>query len=137
MCLQDLVKSAYQKINFLISKPKRMLWVLKRTVSMNRSFEHPKHMLKLMGKENIIIQFDTQKVCLSKPMYLGMQELWLLVSLVTLCALKFFAIKWTENMILFMSPKGFTGFYQGFKTGFWETWTQDCTSLLNFHRRQC
>ena len=25
-----------------------MLWVLKRTVSMRQSFEHPKHMLKLM-----------------------------------------------------------------------------------------
>ena len=36
-----------------------MLWVLKRTVSLRRffwshldgSFEHPKHMLKLMGKK--------------------------------------------------------------------------------------
>ena len=29
-----------------------MLWVLKRTVSMRRGFfEHPKHMIKLMGKE--------------------------------------------------------------------------------------
>ena len=27
-----------------------MLWVLKRTVSMRRFFEHPKHMLKIMGK---------------------------------------------------------------------------------------
>ena len=33
-----------------ISQPKHMLWVLKRTVSMDSSFEHPKHMLKLMGK---------------------------------------------------------------------------------------
>ena len=31
-------KSAYQKIIFLISKPKHMLWVLKRTVSMRRFF---------------------------------------------------------------------------------------------------
>ena len=29
-----------------------MLWVLKRTVSMRRVFfEHPKHMIKLMGKK--------------------------------------------------------------------------------------
>ena len=28
-----------------------MLWVLKRTISMRRSFEHPKHMFRLMGKE--------------------------------------------------------------------------------------
>ena len=33
-----LVKSAYQKINFLISQPKHMLWVLKRTISMRRFF---------------------------------------------------------------------------------------------------
>ena len=43
-----LVKSAKQKFNFVISQPKHMLWVLKRTVSMRR---HPKHMLKLMGKK--------------------------------------------------------------------------------------
>ena len=33
-----LVKSAYQKCYFLISQPKYMLWVLKRTVSMRRFF---------------------------------------------------------------------------------------------------
>ena len=27
-----LVKSAYQKVNFLISQPKHMLWILKRTL---------------------------------------------------------------------------------------------------------
>ena len=31
-------KSAYQKIIFLISQPKHMLWVFKRTVSMRRFF---------------------------------------------------------------------------------------------------
>ena len=31
-------KSAYLKIIFLISQPKHMLWVLKRTVSMRRFF---------------------------------------------------------------------------------------------------
>ena len=35
-------KSAYLKIIFLISQPKRMLWVLKRTVSMRRFFWAPK-----------------------------------------------------------------------------------------------
>ena len=40
----DEDESAYQNINFLISEPKHMLWVLKRTVSMR----HPKHMFKLM-----------------------------------------------------------------------------------------
>ena len=29
-------KSVYQKVIFLISQPKHMLWVLKRTVSMRR-----------------------------------------------------------------------------------------------------
>ena len=48
-------KSAYQKINFLISQPKHMLWVLKLTVSMRRFFQHPKHMFKLMGKKIITI----------------------------------------------------------------------------------
>ena len=36
--LRTLVKRAYQKNNFLISQPKHMLWVLKRTVSMRRFF---------------------------------------------------------------------------------------------------
>ena len=44
-------KSVYLKIIFLISQPKHMLQVLKRTVSMRGFLEHPKHMLKLMGKE--------------------------------------------------------------------------------------
>ena len=35
-------KSAYQKIIFLISQPKHMLWVLKRTVSSRRFFWAPK-----------------------------------------------------------------------------------------------
>ena len=34
----DIVKSACQKNNFLISQPKHMLWVLKRIVSMRRFF---------------------------------------------------------------------------------------------------
>ena len=40
-------KSVLQKNNFLISQPKHMLWVLKRTVSMRRFFWAPKaYMLK-------------------------------------------------------------------------------------------
>ena len=35
---RPLVKSAYQTINFLISQPKHLLWVLKRTISMRRFF---------------------------------------------------------------------------------------------------
>ena len=34
-------KSEYLKIIFLISQPKHMLWVLKRTVSMRRFFRLP------------------------------------------------------------------------------------------------
>ena len=49
------VKSVYQKCIFLISQPKHMLWVLRRTVSMRRSFEHQKHMLNLMGKKIFVI----------------------------------------------------------------------------------
>ena len=46
---EALVKSAYQKFNFLISKPKHMLWVLKRTVSMRRFFWAPKTFVKIDG----------------------------------------------------------------------------------------
>ena len=46
-------KSALLNINFLISQPKHMVWVLKRTVSM-------KHIFKLMGKEiNAILGAQT------------------------------------------------------------------------------
>ena len=43
-----------------------MVWVFKRTVSMRRSFEHPKHMLKLMG-QNIFSIFTIKVFCLSDP----------------------------------------------------------------------
>ena len=36
--MSDRYKSAFRKINFLISHPKHMLWVLKRIVSMRRFF---------------------------------------------------------------------------------------------------
>ena len=37
-CIRALVMIAYQVIICLISQPKHMLWVLKRTVSMRRFF---------------------------------------------------------------------------------------------------
>ena len=40
--IRPLVKSVYPKANFLISQPKYMLCVLKRTVSMRRFFWAPK-----------------------------------------------------------------------------------------------
>ena len=46
---RTLVKSVYQKINFLISQPKHMLWALKRTVSMRRFFRAPKTFVKTDG----------------------------------------------------------------------------------------
>ena len=53
-------KSMYLKIIFLISQPKHVLWVLKRTVSMTGSFEHPKLLFKLIGKEiNAILGAQT------------------------------------------------------------------------------
>ena len=50
---RTLVQSAYQKINFLISQPKHMLWELKRTVSLRRFFWAPKTYVKTDGLENI------------------------------------------------------------------------------------
>ena len=46
---RPLVKSAYQKNNFLISQLKHMLWVLKRTVSMRPFFGAPKTYAKNYG----------------------------------------------------------------------------------------
>ena len=50
---RPLVKSAYQKYNFLISQPKHMLLVLKRTVSMRRFFGAPKTYAKNYRYEKI------------------------------------------------------------------------------------
>ena len=36
---------------FLLSLSKHLLWVLKRTVSSDSSFEHPKHMFKLTDQK--------------------------------------------------------------------------------------
>ena len=52
-CRRSLVKSAYQKITFLISQPKHVLWVLKRTFSMRRFFRAPNSYVQTDGLENI------------------------------------------------------------------------------------
>ena len=54
------------KNDFLISQPKHMLWVLKRTVSMGRFFWVPKTYVKTDGLENIY-NFTLKFFCLSKP----------------------------------------------------------------------
>ena len=48
---RPLDKSALLEINFLISRPEHMLWVLKKTVSIRWSFRAPKKMFKLMDKK--------------------------------------------------------------------------------------
>ena len=48
---RPLVKRVYQKINFHTPQLKHKLWVLKRTISMKLFSEHPKRMLKQMGKK--------------------------------------------------------------------------------------
>ena len=51
--IKPLVKFAYQKINFLISPPKHHIVGTQknRLNDLDGSFEHPKHMLKVMGKK--------------------------------------------------------------------------------------
>ena len=51
-------KSAKSKINFLISQPKHMLWVLKRTVSMRQ-------MLKLTDKKINYLTLKILTICTS------------------------------------------------------------------------
>ena len=61
-----LVKSVYQKINFLISQPKHMLLVLRRTASMRQFFWAPKTYDKIDGSRNIKnLLFYAQKFGLS------------------------------------------------------------------------
>ena len=54
-CIRALVMSAYKVIHCLISQPKHMLWVLKRTVTMRRFFLAPNYRLKLMCKKILTI----------------------------------------------------------------------------------
>ena len=53
MALQ--AKECVMKIYLFHFQSKHMLWVLKRTVSMRRSFEDPNYILKLTGKKNVRI----------------------------------------------------------------------------------
>ena len=56
-----VVKSAKRKLNFLISKSKYMLWILKNRLNETVLLKHSKrietvlHMLKLMGKKILTI----------------------------------------------------------------------------------
>ena len=50
---RSLVKSAYQKNDFLISQPKHTLWVVKRTVSLRQFFWAPKTYVQADGFEKI------------------------------------------------------------------------------------
>ena len=69
---RTLDKSVFRKTIFLISQPKHMLWALKRTVSMRRSYEQPKHMLKQMGKK--IFTILRSKILFMKPVYISRRE---------------------------------------------------------------
>ena len=65
--LRTLVKSAYQKTNLLISQPNICCGYSKEPSQWDSSFEHPKHMLKLIGKK--IFAILRWHFCLSKPVY--------------------------------------------------------------------
>ena len=52
---RTLGKSVYQKCNILISQPKHMVWVLKRSLNETVLLSTQKNMLKLMGKKIFII----------------------------------------------------------------------------------
>ena len=64
----DEVESAYQNIIFLISEPKHMLWVPKRTVPIRRFFLAPKTYVQTDGLETIyyftLIIFVYLNVCI-------------------------------------------------------------------------
>ena len=72
---RPLVKSVYQKNNFLISQPKHMLWVLKRTVSMRLFFWAPKTYVKTYRYENIYNFTLTQFVYLNLYLFEIVQEI--------------------------------------------------------------
>ena len=60
---RPLVKGAYQKFIFLISKPNICCGYSKEPSQLDGSLGHPKHMFKLMGKE--IFTILRSKLCLS------------------------------------------------------------------------
>ena len=54
---RPLNQACNEKLSYF--QPKHMVWVCKRIVSIDRSFQHPKQMLKLMAKKifsNITLQ---------------------------------------------------------------------------------
>ena len=63
-CIRALVMSAYKVINCLISQPKHMLWVHKRTVSMRRFFGAPNYRLNMICMK--VLTILPQKLCLSR-----------------------------------------------------------------------
>ena len=81
--IRPLVKSAYQKINFLISQPKHMLWVLKRTVSMRQFFWAPITYVQTDGLENIYNFMLNFFVYLNQCFILQQLQQQLMVSLCT------------------------------------------------------
>ena len=54
-CIRAIVMIAHQVIICLISQPKHMLWVLKRTIAMRGFFKTPDNRLNLMNKKIFII----------------------------------------------------------------------------------
>ena len=64
--LNETVLMSTQNI-CLKSLPKHMLWILKRTVSSRRSFEHPKQKLKLMDNLTTVYH-STEAFCRNKQM---------------------------------------------------------------------
>ena len=61
--------SAYNVINCLISQPKHMFWVLKRTVSMRRFFLATNSRLNLMCKKILTILRSKDVVEMLKTLY--------------------------------------------------------------------
>ena len=61
-----------RKISFLISQPKYIVWVLKRTFSKRRFIRAPQKMLIVMFKKNF--QLYAENFCLSRPVVGGNYE---------------------------------------------------------------
>ena len=76
------VKSAYQKINFLIFQPKHMLWMLKRTVSMSTQNICSNSCIRKY------LQFFAKNFCLSKPMKEFVCLIWSLCPINNLSVVK-------------------------------------------------
>ena len=53
--IKHKIKTKMGIIIFHYSQPKHMLWVLKKAVTMSRSFEHPKTNVRMMDKKIFMI----------------------------------------------------------------------------------